>query len=124
MIEYIGIGVSVLGTGLLALNLLWTHNISQKTRKIESLEVDLRKATSDLIDQKLGLVNQRVGAIESRLLIGDTNFKNHDAEIKQLQIADRDLKLEIVKAINDLRDKVATSQDLNRLREELRRERD
>lgn len=124
MIEYIGIGVSVLGTGLLALNLLWTHNISQKTRKIESLEVDLRKATSELIDQKLSLVNQRVGAIEHRLGSGDVHLKTLDDKTTALMLADKEVKLELLKAINDLRDKVATSQDLNRLREELRRERD
>lgn len=93
--------------------------VNGKTKRIDTLESErnklvdeLKRATGDVIDQKLGLVTHRVTTIEQRLLTGD-------AHLKRLDDRDHDIRVEVLKAISELKDLVATKDDLRELRKEM-----
>lgn len=109
----VGVGMVTIG----AANLIWTSIVAVRSRKIETLESDLKFATGQIIDQKLGLIVHRLDDHEKRLATGHGHFSNVDQKIQQLALADRELKLEVLQAINELRDKVVTMEDLKRWEE-------
>lgn len=117
------IGLS--GVALTAINLVWTNAVAGKAKKIDTLEGELKTATINAINEKLItlraeqagpilLLNQQIAAIERRLELGEERF--HSLEKK-----DHELQVEVLKALSELKDVVATKNDLNRLREELGR---
>jgi hypothetical protein len=110
---------------LTAINLFWTHAVAGKTKKIDTLEGELKAATINAIGQQIAmlraeqagpllLINQQIAAIQRRLELGDERF--HKLEEK-----DHALQVEVLKALADLKDMVATKDDLRRLREEMHR---
>jgi len=124
-LQILAVVISGLALGLNILLGLFVRSLDRKTSKIDTMERELDAKTGATVDLKLaGVIGQvtavmtqigeRVHSIEERLQGGDHRFalladKDHSLEIKVLQ------------AISELKDVVATKDDLNRLREEMRR---
>lgn len=99
--------------------------VNSKTKKIDTLEAELKHATTEAIDQKLQslraeqaapreLMQQQITQIQTRLDRGESRFA-------KLDDARHGLEVQVLKEIGSLRDVVATKDDLKRLREELQK---
>ncbi len=119
----VGVGMVLISLA----NLLWTSVVATRTKKIDTLEDQLKIATGAVIETKLGtlraelmtgsvLQNQRLDQIDRRL-------DQADVRITRLDEHDHKLEVDVLKAINELKDVVATKNDLDRLREEMNRDR-
>jgi len=125
-------GVEGASITIATLSLVLTVTISffvipmgNRARKIEALESDAQSSARASAAQErqnirteLGAataeIKARVAAIESRLVAGD-------AHLRILDERDHSLELKVLQAISDLKDVVATKDDLKRIREELNR---
>lgn len=91
--------------------------VNSKAKRIDTLEGELKRATEQAIDNKLsaqlGRLDQRVLSVEQRLLSGD-------AHLKRLDERDHTLEVKVLTAISELKDVVATKDDLERLRREIK----
>jgi len=115
-------GLSLLLTSLLS---FFVIPMSRRSQKIETLEADVRALAQETIGKEMQLIRSesnavnvemrtRVTSIESRLLAGD-------AHMKRLDDRDHSLEVKVLEAISELKDVVATKNDLQRLREEITR---
>lgn len=97
--------------------------LNAKAKKIDTLEGELKRSTERVIGEQLSSIENRVSVqsvelrtrvstIEARLLAGD-------ATLKKLGDRDHDLEIKVLNAISDLKDVVATKDDLDRLRREV-----
>jgi Skp family chaperone for outer membrane proteins len=124
--QWVGIimgAVNTLVSILLAVRLLFVEG---KARKIENLEADLRVSAERLIDAKLAT---KTGELRELLQATKTELENVRRELangreRMQRMADRDREIEtqLLKSIGDVREQMATRQDLNKIWDAIRRE--
>lgn len=107
------------GTLLAAVaNVVYTLFVSRRLDRIDGLEKSLKEATSELIDEKLAAVRQEQQAcdrtktreiedIRRRLDQGDGRFAHLDEKRHELEV-------QLLRALNELKEKVVTKDDLDR----------
>lgn len=78
------------------------------------LRDETKAQAEQIVELKLGAIRERVGSIDARLVAGD-------AHLKRLDERDHTLEVKVLEAISELKDIVATKDDLQRMREEFRR---
>jgi hypothetical protein len=86
-------------------NLVVTIVLGYFVSRIRGLEGDLKSATKEAIEEKLQAIRERQN--------------DHTLRIRELERADQRLEVDVLKAISELKDVVATKDDLQRLREEM-----
>lgn len=128
--------INVLVTTAMALALTY---VGAKAKKIDSLEAkvdakdaDLKRATEASVELKLATqAAQFSGSVaelkfqcaefQSRLAAGHSHMGKLDDAIAAAAQRDNDLRIELMRAIGELKDMVATKDDLDRIRRETQR---
>lgn len=106
------------------INTWMLYTWGNKTKRIDTLESDVNTAARTVIDERIlaasqqhqssmRLVEQRLQQIDKRLDFGEQRFT-------KLEEKDHKLEIDVLRAIKELQEKVATRDDLKRLREELK----
>jgi hypothetical protein len=123
--EMIGLGIGIANVVISAGIALAVQMLNARTARMTALETDLKNAVNGLIDERLkavsiqhladhgGLVRD-VNEIRARLIAGESRFL-------KLEERGHAIEKEVLKEIMNLKDIVATKDDLNRLREEIGR---
>lgn len=100
--------------------------LNARTQRMTALETDLKRAVNDLIEERMkavvvkhesdhaGLIRD-VGEIRERLFRGESRFA-------KLEDRDHMIEKEVLKELMALKEMVATKNDLQRLREEMRKD--
>lgn len=129
--EQVSLAVSVISILINVVLAVSVVVLGNKLSEISKLKERVEKAAGELVDLKLrettakfdaaiGEIRFRVASIEQRLLTGHDHMNKLDAGLIAAQQRDHQLQVEVLKAISELKDAVATKEDLARLREELR----
>jgi hypothetical protein len=97
------IGLTIIGFIVAGIRDTQNKSASETSR----IKGELHQATRELIDERLGAIRERQ--------------TEHSNRLRELERADQKLEIDVLKAIAELKDVVATKDDLNRLREEMNR---
>lgn len=132
VIEWLSLAALIVSIGSLALTsiamfVLWPmrHSagqlremaerlVAEKFAQMELKQISAQTNVSQQMASAQALVNQQMSQVEARLTAGH-------AHMSKLDERDHELRVEVLKAISELKDVVATKEDLAALRQEMKR---
>lgn len=115
-------GTSLLSITATIVNSIWTRAVDRKTDRITTIEDRLQVMTTKLIEEKF---RAETKVIDARMHAVEHSSRDNQTRITTMEtgVLERDHAVEksMLKKLEELREIVATKDDLDRLREEIRR---